>query len=182
MKKAFSLLPLILLFIGLLCGCGKQANAPEVGEPILAAFTAVDMEGTIVDQQVLADHKLTMVNIWATFCGPCIREMPDLAALNGAYGDDFQIIGIVIDATDKNLQVLPDAKAEAQEIIRTTDANYLHLLPSQSLNKAYLSKVQAVPETFFVDTQGRQIGESYVGSKTKVQWQQIIESLLDGMK
>ena len=66
--------------------------------------------------------------------------------------------------------------------IDTTNADYLHLLPSPSLNKAYLSKVQAVPETIFVDQKGNQIGESYVGSKSKAEWKNIIDSLLEQMQ
>jgi len=175
MKKAISVL---LLFSLLLCGCTDQETPIETGDPILASFSAMDMDGNLVDQQILSGHKLTMINIWATFCSPCIQEMPDLGALNSAYGKDFQVIGIVIDATDRNLQVLPDKKAEAQQIISETGANYLNLLPSKALNAAILSGVTSVPTTVFVDEKGNQIGQVYIGSKTKEQWQAVIESLL----
>lgn len=182
MKKGLALILSLLLLFCFLYGCQKEEVSMQTGDPILASFSATDMDGNIVDQQVLAGHKLTMINIWATFCGPCIREMPDLAQLSDAYGDDFQIIGIVMDVTDRNMQVLPETKLMAQDIIDSTGADYLHLLPSQSLNKAYLSKVQAVPETIFVDSSGNQVGQSYVGSKSKAQWQSIIESLLEQMQ
>ena len=172
---------LFTLLLCLFCGCGKQTATLEVGNPVLADFSAVDIEGKVVDQTIFSDHKLTMVNIWATFCAPCIREMPDLAELNDAYGKDFQVIGIVIDVADANGNVVTYKKASALDIIDTTNADYLHLLPSPSLNKAYLSKVQAVPETVFVDQEGNQIDESYVGSKSKAEWKKIIDSLLDQM-
>ena len=177
MKQALSILIAILLLLSVLCGCEKQAT-PEVGNPLMADFTAKDIDGNAVNQQILSGHKLTMVNVWATFCSPCIQEMPDLGALHTAFGEDFQIIGIVIDAADQNLQVIPEELDEAKEIIETTGADYLHLLPSPSLIKAFLSEVSSIPVTFFVDENGNQIGQAYIGAKTKAQWQNIIEDLL----
>lgn len=160
-----------------LTACQSQPAA-QLGKPILADFAAQDLSGNIVDQSILSGCKLTMVNVWATFCSPCIGEMPDLALLNQAYPGEFQVIGIVLDAADKNAQVLPDKKAEALDIIDRTGANYRHLLPSASLNKALLSGVQAIPETIFVDSAGRQVGPSYTGAKSHAQWKSIIEGLL----
>ena len=57
-------------------------------------------------------------------------------------------------------------------------SGYLHLLPSKSLNKAYLNTIQSVPETIFVDENGNQIGERYLGAKSKAEWQKIIDSLI----
>ena len=89
---------LLLLSLSLLlCGCSEKPPEEPVnpGEPILSAFTATDLDGNNIDQQILSGHKLTMINIWATFCEPCIKEMPDLGELHTTYGEDFQVIGIV---------------------------------------------------------------------------------------
>ena len=190
MKRIIALFLLLGMNVGLVCGCQQkeagteptteppQVPTIEIGDPILTTFTTMDMDKNPVDQQILSGHKLTMINVWGTFCDPCIREMPDLGELSSAYGDDFQILGIVIDATDRNLQTLPEKIAKAKEIISTTHADYLHVLPSASLNKAFLSEVSSVPTTIFVDENGNQIGQSYLGAKTKEQWQEIIEPLL----
>ena len=178
MKRIISILLLVALNVGLICGCQEKSNIKK-GDPILATFTAMDIAGNAIDQQVLTDHKLTMVNIWATFCSPCIQEMPDLGQLHTAYGDDFQVIGIVIDAADQNLQPIPEELAEAKSIIQSTGANYLHLLPSASLINAILADVSSVPTTIFVDENGNQIGDIYIGSKTKAQWKAIIDTLLE---
>lgn len=162
---------------GILAGCqAEKEQEPE--NAILSEFAAMDLDGNAVDQSVLSGSKLTMINVWGTFCTPCIGEMPDLGVLSKADPGQLQIIGIVIDATDRNLQVLPDKKAEALEIISQTGADYLHLLPSASLNKAFLSQVQAIPFTIFVDSQGRQVGPAYTGAKSHAQWQSIIGQLL----
>ncbi|MBQ3075649.1 MAG: TlpA family protein disulfide reductase [Clostridia bacterium] len=163
----------------LLCSCAEEPVTTQPSDPVFGDFTAVDLNGNSVDQTVFEDHKLTMVNIWATFCSPCINEMPALAELNTAYGDDFQIVGIVLDATDQNGNVYPDKKADAESIIQTTGADYRHLLPSPALISAQLGEIQSVPQTVFVDAEGNQVGVTYAGARSKAQWQAIIESLLE---
>ncbi|MBQ4235421.1 MAG: TlpA family protein disulfide reductase, partial [Treponema sp.] len=48
--------------------------AQKAGEKI--TFTATDLNGRIVTSEIFEKNKVTMLNIWGTFCGPCIREMP----------------------------------------------------------------------------------------------------------
>ena len=119
-----------------------------------------------------------MVNVWATYCGPCLREMPDLGELAGSYqAADFQVVGVVSD-TVKADGTFDDAQvAVAEQIVQRTGADYRHILPSQSL-LSRLGQISAVPTTVFVDAQGRQIGQAYLGARTKAQWQSIVEGLL----
>lgn len=181
MRKYWILIFIIALLL-IVFGCAKQTPTVEKGEAIFGEFTAADMEGNPVTQEIFQDHDLTMINIWATFCGPCISEMPDLAQLQGEFGDDFQVIGIVVDAADRNGNTLPDKKTEAATIIDGTGANYLHLLPSKSLLQNYLHNVQSVPETIFVDEDGCQVGERYLGARDKGQWTKIISALLESVE
>lgn len=184
MRKYYALIFAIVLLL-LVFGCSQKETpaAPiEKGEAVFGEFTTTDMAGDPVNEQVFSDHKLTMVNIWATFCNPCVEEMPGLAQLQSECGDDFQIIGIVVDVADMNGNVLTDKKADAAFIIERTGADYLHLLPSKSLNQAYLNTVQAVPETIFVDENGCQVGERYLGARSKAQWKQIVDALLEDME
>lgn len=46
----------------------------------LGSFTSVDKDGNEVSESIFADKDVTVVNVWATFCQPCIQEMPELAA------------------------------------------------------------------------------------------------------
>ncbi len=88
---------------------------------------------------------MTMVNIWATFCGPCIEEMPDLGELNKEYADQgFQIVGIPVDTMNQGGEISGEMVDTANEIIDQTKADYLHILPSDSLNDAKLSQVYSV--------------------------------------
>ena len=53
----------------------------DAAEGILSSFSTQTLTGESADSTILTGHPVTMVNVWATFCGPCIQEMPDLAAL-----------------------------------------------------------------------------------------------------
>lgn len=151
-----------------------------VGAGVLSSFESTDIDNKLVDQSVFKGKKLTMVNMWATFCGPCIREMPELGELNKEYaGKGFQIIGIPVDVIDWEGKLSDEMVAAAKEIVSKTQADYLHILPSNSLIKAKLSEVSSVPETIFVDENGRQVGKSYIGSRSKEQWEKIINELLE---
>lgn len=183
MKKSVFSICILILAVCLMFGCGKdETSTPATvsDTALFGNFSATDINGNTVDQSVFAGSKLTMINIWGTYCSPCISEMPELGALNREM-EDVQVIGIIIDAADVNGEPLQSEILTAQAIIGQTGADYLHLIPSTELIQAYLLNVQAVPETVFVDAQGNQVGESYLGARNKDQWQQIIQGLLEEM-
>ena len=68
-----------------------QLNFKEDGRVL--EFTGEDLEGNKVDsKELFAKAKVTMINVWGTFCSPCIMEMPDLGELSREYADkDFQV-------------------------------------------------------------------------------------------
>jgi len=191
MKKILALILSVIMFALIFTSCGKSEaeNEPtSVGgeitqnSGILSDFTTTDIDGNTVNQSVFKGKKLTMVNIWATFCGPCINEMPDLGEISEEYADkDFQIIGIPVDVVDYYGNIDESQVELAKDIIDETGAVYLHLLPSVSLNQAKLSQVTSVPETIFVDENGNQVGESYIGSRSMAQWKEIIDGLMENM-
>lgn len=157
----------------------KKTKDKTKGDGILSSFESTDMDNKPVDASIFKGKKLTMVNIWATFCGPCIQEMPDLSQLNKEYADKgFQVVGIPVDTMGSDGKISDKMVDTAKDVIKEGKADYLHILPSESLNKAKLSQVQSVPETIFVDENGKQVGESYIGSRSKEDWAKIIEKLL----
>ncbi len=155
------------------------AGLPENNAPSFANFTTLDIDGKEATHEVLAKADLTMVNIWATFCGPCISEMPELGEISHAYKDKgLQIIGIVADVQNRDGSIADKQIDIAKEIIGKTGADYLHLLPSYDLYRAKLSAVLSVPETVFLDKDGKQVGKSYLGARSKEEWTAIIDQLL----
>jgi rhodanese-related sulfurtransferase/thiol-disulfide isomerase/thioredoxin len=152
---------------------------PEAATGVLSKFGAMDIDGRFVNEAVWSGYKLTMVNVWATFCGPCINEMPDLGKLSAEYQDkDFQIVGIVADSSDNTGEPIDDMVSLAKDIVKQTGADYKHILASSDLNTLLLNSVSAVPTTIFVDEKGSQVGEAYVGSRSEDEWKTIIDELL----
>lgn len=149
-----------------------------------SSFSAADLNGVIRDESIFSGHKLTMINIWATFCGPCLDEMPDLGRLAASYADQgLQIVGIAADVyMDENGVFDSEMVQTARDIVAQTGAEYVHLLPSRDLYAAKLDSVFSVPETIFVDANGNQVGEPYIGSLSGEAWTQIIDGLLAEVK
>lgn len=175
----------ILLVTILLTGCGAQNNIADVQsesveengaeEPYILTFSAVTTEGEDLTSDCLSGSKLTMINVWATYCNPCLSEMPDLGEIAAAYDTaDFQMLGIVSDVTEES-----DAEdiAYAKQLITDTEANYTHLFLNESLYVNLVGAVEAVPTTFFVNQEGEVLGY-VVGAQTKEVWEEIIDGLL----
>ncbi len=147
-----------------------------------ASFAAKDIDGNEVTQEVLAKAELTVMNVWGTFCGPCLREMPALGKLASEYKDkNVQFIGVVIDVLDRNGGINDKQVEKARGLVAKTGAAYLHLLPSKDLMDAKLAAIYAIPETYFVDAGGR-ILDSVTGAMAEDQWRTKIESVLAEMK
>lgn len=184
MKKVIFTLTILILSVFIFASCGSDEEQPQnndetVATSVFGSFSAKDLEGNTVDESVFAENKLTMVNIWATFCGPCINEMPHLGEIAQEYADKgVGIVGIVVDVADSRGSVNDNLLNEAVDIVSQTKADYLHIVPSPEMYSAKLNTVYSVPETIFVDSQGNQVGESYVGARSKAQWTAIIEELL----
>lgn len=148
--------------------------------PSFSNFSSIDLDGNEVSEEIFADYDLTMINIWGTFCGPCLREMPELGEIAEEYKEKgVQVIGIVLDVLDRNGEISESQVETAKELVAQTKANYTHLLPSEDLLQAKLKYVTAVPETLFVDKEGNIIGSSLSGSRDKATWISIIEQKLE---
>ncbi len=189
MKYSLIIIMSLMLILLSSCGAGREITAVEdeqntshdtitTENGILSSFSTKDIFGIEVDELILEDYDLTMVNVWATFCNPCIREMPDLGELAIEYKEKgVQIIGIVSDVLDSDLTINQSMLSTAKEIVDKTNANYIHLLPSNDLF-GLLYQINSVPTTFFVDKDGKQVGSAYLGSKSKADWQYIIDDTL----
>lgn len=190
---------LLILSLVLLCGCGgdnggqpaepdpetdsvsepqeaspsEEPSSEEETEPIYITFEGTDLEGNPVSQEIFSQSKLTMVNVWATYCNPCLNEMPGLGELAAEHdGSEFQLIGIVSDVREGDDQTL------VESLVQETGANYTHLLANDSIDQALLSSVSAVPTTFFFDQEGAYLG-GVVGSAEKSDWEELIHELLE---
>lgn len=173
------ILGILLLSVFLLSGCtksGADGAAENVSESEASVkrlvFEGTDLDGNSVSSDVFAQSKLTMVNVWATYCGPCLNEMPYLGELAAEYSsEEFQIIGVVSDVLEGRDQT------QAESLVQQTKANYTHLLLNESIYNALLTDVTAVPTTFFLNQDGV-ILDTIIGARKKLAWEETINGLL----
>ena len=144
----------------------------------LSNLQTVDIDGKEFSGKDFSDYDLTMVNVFATWCSPCVQEIPDLAEIQKEMKDKgVNIVGVVtdtVDQTGENREALEKAKL----IRERSKAEYPFLIPDKSNFNGRLSGIQAFPETFFVDKKGQIVGETYSGSHNKKAWLEIIEKEL----
>ena len=158
-------------------GSGEAGEAQEA-PALLSDFSTTDLEGNAVDQSLLEGYDLTVVNVWATFCTPCLSEMPDLGKLAAEYEEKgVQILGLVSDVLSSDGSIDENQVDLAREIVEETGANYRHLLPSADLY-GLLGQIYAVPTTFFVDRTGDQVGYAYVTAMSYDQFVAVIDAAL----
>lgn len=145
--------------------------------PLPVFFEGQDTEGnTVTSSDLFSDSKLTMVNVWATYCSYCLKEMPYLGELAGEYaGEDFQVIGIVSDVQEGDSQEKLDL---VTELIDKTEADYPHLLVNESLYHGLLEEIPGVPTTFFFNEKGMVL-DTVVGAKDKDAWKEMIDAFLN---
>ena len=139
-------------------------------------FTANTFDGQTIDSaELFAGAKVTMLNIWGTYCYPCLMEMPDLGQIAKDYADaDFQIVGLICDVDSPD----SDTGATAKEQIAETGADYTHLLATPEVIKNVMFDVYAVPTTLFLDSEGKLLCSAVVGSNSYDTWAAAIDELL----
>ncbi len=175
------LLALVLLMM--IPGAGPDPNAPPpaadgdvhddagdtalVGRPAPLHFTLKDMHGADV---ALADFKgkVIVVNFWATWCGPCKAEIPDLVGLQAKYGDDLAIVGISVDDTPEQM------KPYAAEY----KINYPLLVGNgrEDVQDAF-GPLWGIPVSVIIDREGK-IAKKHSGIASREQFEREITPLL----
>lgn len=155
-------------------GNGTNADAGEE-ETYVLSFDAKTIDGDEFSSEKFSESKITMINVWATYCNPCLAEMPDLGEIAQTYDkEDFQLVGIISDVVDSAPQSDID---NAKDLIGQTKADYPHLLLNESLFENLVGGVSSVPTTFFVNSKGEVLGY-VVGANDKETWEEIIDELL----
>jgi thiol-disulfide isomerase/thioredoxin len=99
-----------------------------------------------------ASGKVVLLNFWATWCGPCRMEIPELIELQKQYKDGLQIISLLVDVDDVE---------DAKKFVHGAGINYPVAVATDEVRIKY-GGVSALPTLFVLDTQGR-IVQKHVG-------------------
>lgn len=193
-KRSFAVLIAFLLLVCsfasfCLCGCGAdvielspeeeaQWEARQIDlyrDVVLSDFSAETLDGkTVGFEDCFAGNKITMINIWGTFCSSCIEEMPEIVKAYNELPDKTNIITICTDAGDseKNLKF-------AREVMDKVDAQFLTIIPDEQLKTDLTDRTDCFPTTIFVDETGKTVGTPYMGNCEK---EGYLEAIRECMK
>ena len=137
-------------------------SAPEWPEELsvgdVISFETTDLDGNpVTSGDLFARHKMTMINVWATWCSPCKNELPELAQMAEKFEEkDSQIIGLCYDSAEEG------KTAEAKEILEQAGVKYLNLAAPENVDDVF--PMSAFPTSFFVDSEGKILVEPVIGA------------------
>jgi cytochrome c biogenesis protein CcmG, thiol:disulfide interchange protein DsbE len=152
----------LLATVGTACERSAVLRAPSIGA-IAPEFTAMDLEGAPVTLASLKG-RVVVLNVWATWCRPCLEEIPQLEAFHEQLRDEsFTLVGVSIDAAGMG--------ADVKDFMVEHNMQYtVWLDPDHNFSLKFLT--MGVPETFVIDRAGviraRQIGAVRPGDSTLV--------------
>lgn len=135
------------------------------GSATAQGFVFKDMQG---QAQRLSDYrgKWVLVNFWATWCPPCLEEVPDLMELHEAHKkSDLVVIGVALESTEKSVKQFVDKKHVSYPIV-VGDYDLA----------AQVGEVEALPTSYLFDPTGKLVSyqegivtrssiESYIKNK-----------------
>lgn len=166
-------------------GNGGTSDLTVTGAAVrsVGKFQTQDLNGTAVTQDIFGEHELTMVNVFTTWCSPCVAEMPDLERLHQQMKDrNVGVVGVVLDVLNEKGEIVPEDLQRAQILVAKTGVTYPIVLPDSTYFNGRLIDIEAFPETFFVDQNGNIVGEHYSGSGSLEDWLEVVERELANLR
>ena len=146
----------------------SMVNVSAADQDAAPFFTSTDLEGKAFDLSAYKG-KVLVLNFWATWCGPCRREIPDFIQLQDEYGiSGLQVVGIALDE---------QGAAIVKPFADKFKINYPVVVDAKSEVAGLYGQMNAIPVTIIVDRSGK-IRSRQVGMRTKAQIEALAVPLL----
>ncbi|MBR0416716.1 MAG: TlpA family protein disulfide reductase [Firmicutes bacterium] len=161
------------------CGASKDETPSDTEDMKTVSFETTDLKGNVVrSEDIFGKYDLTLVNLWGTYCGPCIREMPDLALLDERLKEkNCAVVGVVIDvdsAKDRGMV------RTAEGIMEETGVEYLNLVFWSEIYVDF--PAEYIPTSYMVDSAGRIVDGPFVGAMGADEYEKLIDDALKEIK
>lgn len=178
----------------LLTGCDSKSEIDESlvansnnNKPVREEFVSKTFKLTTTDEKIIElkstptgldfkdykDKKVVLVNVFATWCPPCIKEIPTLIDLQNKYSEDFEIISVLFENEEDK------PKKEVLEFIKKYNINYKITLGEENFKLAKdLGNVQKIPELFLFAKDGTFV-KKFIGETSKQNFEKYIKIALE---
>lgn len=130
-------------------------HVPQTNLPLPLLKNAEDLGWTLFDSktETLGDYsgKVVVLDFWATYCPPCLEEIPHLNDLKNKYGADLQIVGLHVGGEED--------VARVPEFVERLRINYALAYPTDELSNALMGTNRAIPQTFVFNRSGKLVSK-----------------------
>ena len=140
---------------------GSDVEADVESDAELAKFVAKTLSGDSYTQDDLAEVDVTLFNFWATYCAPCIREMPEVAEFVKKLPDNVRIVTVCLDGQG-NEEKAEGIQAGA-EFEGTTLIAGVTLEDDAGDFKTLCRNIMYTPTTLVIDADGNIVGDAIIG-------------------
>ena len=154
---------------------GERTDAldpePQPLPEVVSAARMTTLDGKALS---LSDYqgKVVVLNVWATWCGPCRREIPDFIAMNADYkGRDLAILGVTME-DERNTE------EGVKNFVKGYKVDYPIAWVDLEAYRALLEPGYQIPQTYILDRQGRQVYK-FVGYAAAERVRSIIDQALE---
>ncbi len=163
----------------LLVGCGQGSDSPSNAAPSNDVAVVADAAVAATEFPALrlplidgSDYDITthrgnwvVVNLWATWCAPCLKEMPELSALHDAH-ENVSVLGLTYE------QIEPDV---LRELLTQRVVSYPIAIVDPYALPPGIEAPRGLPMTYLVDPQGN-VKREFLGPVTRADLERAIEA------
>ncbi len=159
-------------------GIGEEEENPT---NIFTLIEANDLYGEAFDASAF-DGTITLLNIWASWCGPCVMEIPYLNEIAEEYAGRMNVVGVQMDAVKNDLTTDEKALESARALWEKHGVQYRSLVPDNLLiAMTQQAGVSAFPTTWFVDANGY-LRYMITGARDADGWRALIDQVLTAIE